>query len=152
MSEKLTVKKLNEYLGKEVDVSEWIDITQKRINDFAQCTKDKQWIHIDVEKARKSPLRGTVAHGFLLLSFLPYLSRNSKIFSYDCKMIVNYGLNKVRFISPVKSGSRIRSRAVLKQVEKKGFHRILALFENTIEVEGKRKPALVAETLVLFYV
>ncbi len=152
MSEKLTVEKLNEYLGKEVDVSEWIDITQKRINDFAQCTKDKQWIHIDVEKARKSPLRGTVAHGFLLLSFLPYLSRNSKIFSYDCKMIVNYGLNKVRFINPVKPGSRIRSRTVLKQVKKKGFHRILALFENTVEVEGKRKPALVAETLVLFYV
>ena len=152
MSEKLTLKKLKRYKGKEVCLSDWLEITQGLINDFAECTEDRQWIHVDVTKAERSPLGGTVAHGFLVLSLIPYLSRKSEIFAYDCKMMVNYGINKVRFIHPVGPGSRIRNRAVLEKVEKRGFRRILAHVQNTIEIEGEDKPALVAEILVLFYV
>lgn len=152
MSEKISMKKLKKHVGKEVCVSDWFKITQSLINDFAECTHDKQWIHVDVEKAGRSLLGGTVAHGFLVLSLLPYLSRNSVLFSYDCKMVVNYGINKVRFISPVKSGSRIRNRAVLEKVEKKGFRRILAHVQNKVETEGQNKPALAAEVLILFFV
>jgi len=151
MSEKLTLKKLKKHVGKEVCLSDWLEITQERINDFADCTEDKQWIHIDIEKAENSPLEGTVAHGFLILSLLPFLSRKSVILSYDCKMIINYGVNKVRFINSVRPGSRIRNRAVLEKAEKKGFRRILAHVQNTVEIEGEEKPALVAEALVLFF-
>jgi acyl dehydratase len=152
MTDKLTLRKLKKYRGKEVCLSDWFEITQDRINDFAECTEDRQWIHVDIKKAEKSPLGGTVAHGFLVLSLIPYLSRESEIFAYDCKMMVNYGINKVRFIRPVGPGSRIRNRAVLEKVEKRGFRRILASVQNTVEIEGQDKPALVAELLVLFYV
>jgi len=152
MSERLTIKRLKKHIGKEVCLSGWFEITQDRINDFAKGTEDKQWIHINIKKAKASPLGGTVAHGFLVLSLIPYLSQKSKILSYDYKMMVNYGVNKVRFINSVSSGSRIRNRAVLVKVEKKGFHRILATIQNTVEIEGQDKPALVAEALVLFYV
>jgi acyl dehydratase len=152
MTEKLTLKKIKKYRGREVCLSDWFEITQDRISDFAECTEDRQWIHVDIKKAKKSPLGGTVAHGFLVLSLIPYLSRKSEIFSYDCKMMVNYGVNKVRFIHPVRPGSRIRNRAVLEKVEKRGFRRILAHVQNTLEIEGEDKPALVAEVLVLFYV
>lgn len=151
MSEKLTLKKLKKHIGKEVCLSDWLEITQDRINDFADCTEDKQWIHIDIKKAKKSPLGSTVAHGFLVLSLLPFLSQKSVILSYDCRMIINYGVNKVRFIHAVRPGSRIRNRAVLEKAEKKGFRRILAHVQNTVEIEGEEKPALVAEALVLFF-
>jgi len=151
MKERLTFRKLKKHVGKEVCLSDWFEITQDRINDFADCTEDKQWIHVNIKKARKSPLGGTVAHGFLVLSLIPYLSRKSVILSYECKMMVNYGMNKVRFISPVQPRSRIRNRVVLEKVKKKGIRRVLAFVQNTVEIEGQKKPALVAETLVLFY-
>lgn len=151
MSEKLTLRKLKKHEGKEVCLSDWFEITQDRINDFADCTEDKQWIHVNIKKAKKSPLGGTVAHGFLVLSLIPYLSQKSIVLSYDCKMMINYGLNKVRFINSVRPGSRIRNRAVLEKVEKRGFRRILAHVQNTVEIEGEEKPALVAEALILFY-
>jgi len=152
MGEKLTLRKLKKHIGKQVCLSDWFEIAQNRIDLFAECTEDKQWIHVDINKANKSPLKGTLAHGFLVLSLIPYLSQKSVIFSYDCKMMVNYGMNKVRFINPVRPGSRIRNRAVLEKAEKKGFRRVLATVQNTIEIEDQEKPALVAETLILFYI
>jgi len=151
MAKKLTFKRLKEFTGKEVGLSEWMEITQDRINSFADCTEDNQWIHVDQEKARKSPLKGTVAHGYLLLSLLPYFNFQNEVFSLNYKMAVNYGLNRVRFIKAVKAGSRIRNRAVLREVTKRGFRQILLLSENTIEIEGEEKPAMVAETLALIY-
>ena len=151
MTDKLTLKQLEELLGKEVGLSDWMEITQDRINDFADCTKDHQWIHVDQEKAKKGPLKSTVAHGFLLLSLLPYLNWEIDIFNKEIKMAVNYGLDRLRFIHPVKPGNRIRSRSVLKDISKKGFRKALLSVESTIEIEGKEKPALVAELLVLVY-
>jgi acyl dehydratase len=151
MAKKLSFKILKDFKGKEVGLSDWMEITQQRINTFAECTEDRQWIHIDEKKARKGPLKGTVAHGYLLLSLLPYFNFQNELFSYKFKMAINYGLNRVRFINPVKTGSRIRNRTVLKEVTKRGFRQVLLLAENTIEIEGELKPALVAETLALVY-
>jgi acyl dehydratase len=140
--------KIKEYLGRQIVLSDWLTIGQERINAFAECTEDRQWIHVDEGRARKGPLGGTVAHGFLLLSLLPYFNMKSEIAGLEFKSIFNYGLNRVRFITPVRAGARVRNRAVLKSIEKKGFRRLLAAIENTIEVEGEKKPALIAEILV----
>lgn len=151
MSKKLTSAQLEALLGQEIGLSDWMEITQERINDFADCTEDHQWIHVDIEKAKKGPLKSTVAHGFLLLSLLPYLNWQIDIFSKEIKMVVNYGLDRVRFIHPVKPGDRIRSRSLLKSITKRGFRKIMLSVESTLEIEGKEKPALVAELLVLVY-
>ena len=151
MIKKMTYKSLVVHAGKEIGISNWLEITQDRINAFAECTEDRLWIHTDEAKARKGPLGTTVAHGFLLLSLLTYFNLQNEIFKTKFKMVVHYGLNRVRFLNPVRTGSRIRNRTVLKKVTKKGFKRILILLENTIEVEGEVKPALVAEVLALVY-
>jgi acyl dehydratase len=151
MSERLTYKHLKEHVGKEIGISDWLEITQDRINAFAECTEDRLWIHVDEERARKSPLGTTVAHGFHLLSLLTHFNLQNELFKAKFKMAVNYGLNRVRFINPVKSGSRIRNRAVLKEVTRKGLRRVVILLENTIEIEGEKKPAVVAEVLALIY-
>ena len=140
--------KLKGFIGREICLSDWFTIGQERINAFAECTEDRQWIHVDEERARKGPLGGTVAHGFLILSLLPAFNRKSEISGLKFKYVFNYGLNRVRFLSPVRAGARVRNRAVLKSIEKKGFRRLLAVIENTVEVEGGDKPALAAELLV----
>ena len=151
MSDKPSLRSLKAHLGGELAVSEWMTMTQERINAFAECTEDRQWIHMDEERARKGPLGGTVAHGFLLLALLPYLSRRNPVFQMKARMIVNYGLNRVRFTSPVGPGARFRNRAVLKAIRRKGFRKFLLTIENTVEVEGRDKPAVVAELLALVY-
>jgi acyl dehydratase len=151
MAEKLTLKTLKQYKGREIGLSDWLEITQDRINAFAECTEDRQWIHLDEKRAKKGPLDSTVAHGFLLLSLLPHLNLKNEIFSFRYKMAINYGLNRVRFINPVKPGNYIRNRAVLKDITKKGFRKVLLSIENTIEIKDQEKPALAAETLALFY-
>lgn len=151
MKKKLTLKKLEEWKGQEIGLSDWIEIDQGRINAFADCTDDHQWIHVDEKRAKKSPLKSTVAHGFLLLSLLPHFLAGTDLYAYDVKMIINYGLNRVRFISPVKSGARIRNRAVLKDIEKKKWKKILLTVACTIEIEGRSKPAAAAEVLALVY-
>ncbi|MFO7865428.1 MAG: MaoC family dehydratase [Candidatus Aminicenantes bacterium] len=151
MKKTLTVKKLQEWQGHEIGLSEWMTISQDRINAFADATEDRQWIHVDVEKAGKSPLKSTVAHGFLLLSLLPHFLSTSKLYSYDVRMIINYGLNQVRFISPVKSGAGIRCRAVLKEVKRQKRKSVLLTVACTIEIEGVSKPAMAAEVLALVY-
>jgi len=149
MTERLTPRRLKSLVGNEISVSDWMTIGQDRIDAFAVCTDDRQWIHVDPERARQSPLGGTVAHGFLLLSLIPRFLQDHPIFRMRSRMIVNYGLNRVRFISPVRSGSRIRNRTTLSALTRKGFRRILLTFANTIEIEGETRPAMTAELLAL---
>ncbi|MHB8094663.1 MAG: MaoC family dehydratase [Candidatus Aminicenantales bacterium] len=149
MTERLTPRRLKSLVGKEISISDWMTVDQDRIDAFAGCTDDRQWIHVDPERALQSPLGGTIAHGFLLLSLIPRFLFELPIFRMRSRMIVNYGLNRVRFISPVRSGSRIRNRTTLGALTRKGFRRILLTFANTIEIEGETKPAVTAELLVL---
>jgi acyl dehydratase len=151
MSGKASLRSLRPLVGREIAVSEWMTMAQERINRFAECTEDRQWIHVDEERARRGPLGGTVAHGFLLLSLLPHLTGRSPVFQMRARMFVNYGLDRVRFTSPVGPGARFRNRAVLKAIRRKGFRKFLLTIENTIEVEGRDKPAMIAELLVLVY-
>ena len=151
MPELVPLDKLKEYVGKEMGISDWLKIEQDRINAFADCTGDHQWIHVNPELAKKGPFGATIAHGYLSLSLLVQLSGGMKVLPAGTKMAINYGLNKVRFLNPVKVGSKIRNRAVLKSVEDKGGGRILFITENTVEIEGEEKPALVAETLAMFF-
>lgn len=151
MAERLTPRKLKSHLGKELGTSDWFVMTQARINAFAECTEDRQWIHVDPERAAKSRLGGTVAHGFLLLSLVAPLVQQLPLFQMKFKMAVNYGLDRVRFVHPVRPGARIRNRAVLKDIQKKGFRKVLLKIENTLEIEREEKPAMIAELLVLLY-
>jgi len=146
---RLSLRKLRAMVGREIGLSDWFPITQERIDAFAAATEDRQWIHVDPERAARGPLGGTVAHGFLLLSLVPYFNFSNEVFSGRFRMAVNYGLDRVRFPHPVRAGSRVRNRAVLKKIEKRGFRRVLVTVENTLEAEGAAKPAMVAEVLGL---
>ena len=146
MREIASLEELKKLVGQEVAVSDWVEITQERVNLFAEATGDHQWIHLDVERSRKeSPYGGTVAHGFLTLSLLPLLM-GSSVKMLDVKMSVNYGLNKVRFPAPVPVGSRIRGRITLLSVEDipDGAQMI---WNVTMEREGGEKPVCVAEPI-----
>ena len=151
MFNRLSPRRIKAMIGKEVGRSDWFVITQERINAFAECTEDRQWIHIDTERAARGPLGGTVAHGALLLGLLPYFNLQNEVLAGRLRFAVNYGFNRVRFPHPVRAGSRVRSRAVLKAVERRGFHKVLVTLENTVEVEGAEKPAMVADLLALLY-
>ena len=152
MTEVLTLEKLQESVGKEIGLSEWMEITQERINAFAECTEDRQWIHIDPDKAKHGPYGTTIAHGFLILSLLVHLTSQIKLFQKGIQLVTNIGLNHVRFSNPVLVGSNIRNRAVLKEAIDKGNGRILVTVENTIEIQGSEKPAMVAEVLALLLI
>jgi acyl dehydratase len=148
---RLSPRKLKAMVGREVGLSGWFTVTQERIDAFAAATEDRQWIHVDPERAAQSPLGGTVAHGFLLLALVPYFNLSNEVLKGRFRMAVNYGLDRVRFPQAVRAGSRIRNRAVLKKIEKRGFRKVLVTVENTIEVEGAEKPAMVADVLGLIY-
>jgi acyl dehydratase len=148
---RLSLRKLKAMVGREVGLSDWFPVTQERIDAFAACAEDRQWIHVDPERAARSPLGGTVAHGFLLLSLVPFFNIQNEVFTGRFRMIVNYGLNRVRFPHPVRAGSRVRNRAILKAIEKRGFRKVLVTVENTMEVEGADKPAMVADALALIF-
>jgi acyl dehydratase len=144
------VSTLGQFVGQELGVSDWLTVDQERINAFADCTGDHQWIHVDVARAkRESPLGSTIAHGYLTLSLLAALQMESGIIPEGIPQVLNYGLNRVRFIAPVKAGARIRNRVVLLAVEHREKERLLLTFQNTIEIEDENKPALIAETLAL---
>jgi acyl dehydratase len=150
MPERLTPRKLKAMLGREIGTSEWFPVTQERVDAFAACTEDRQWIHVDRERAAaEGPMGGTVSHGYLLLSLLPHLMRDIPLLALKHRMTLNYGLDYVRFISPVRTGSRVRNKAVLTAVEKRGFRKVLVKVENTLEIEGGEKPAMIAELLAL---
>ena len=141
---------IQEFVGKELGVSDWIEVDQARINEFADCTGDHQWIHVDVERARReSPFGTTIAHGYLTLSLLPKMQHSIGTMPSGVKHALNYGLDKARFITPVRAGARVRDRAVLLAAEDKGGGRILTTTRHTVEIDGEEKPALVADTLAL---
>jgi len=136
-------------VGEEIAVSPWLEITQERIDTFAKAIDDFQWIHVDRERAKASPFGGTIAHGFLPLSILSHLAERAFSFS-DRKMGINYGLNRVRFTAPVKSGSRVRGRFTLAKYEKLEGG-VQVTWTTTVEIENEPKPALVAEWLGRHY-
>jgi acyl dehydratase len=134
-------------VGQELGVSEWLTIDQQRINDFADVTGDHQWIHVDVERAKaQSPYKAPIAHGFLTLSLVPALSKDNFRVE-NAKLVINYGLNKVRFLNAVPVGSRIRVRSELADATAKGDAADLTV-RHTIEIDGADKPAAVAEMIV----
>ena len=139
-------------LGKEEGVGEWLEITQEMVNQFADVTFDHQFIHVDPEAAKATPFGGTIAHGFLTLSLLTHLSGSIRVDPGRFQgviMGVNYGFDKVRFISPVKVGSRIRARSTLSDVQRKGPSGILSTRTMTVEIDGEDKPACIADWLTL---
>lgn len=138
-------------IGQEVGVSDWILIDQERINAFADATLDHQFIHIDPEAAAKTPFGGTIAHGFLTLSLMSQMSYQATPVLEGVTMGVNYGFDKLRFIQPVPSGSRVRGRFKLLSAEDKGG-RWLIKHEVTVEIDGQAKPALIAEWLGMQFV
>ena len=145
-----TLAELAACVGQEVAVSDWITITQQQVNTFADATGDHQWIHVDAEKAKAGPFGGTIAHGFLTLSLLPRFLESSIVIN-DVRMGINYGLNKVRFINPVLVGSRLRARmslAASENIENNGKQMV---WDITIEIEGKDKPACVAQAVIRSY-
>ena len=154
MSLESALEQMKPQIGTETFVGEWLEITQDRINKFADVTEDRQWIHVDEERAKtQSPFGSTIAHGFLTLSLTPYLTDTitpDKPPFPDLKMAVNYGMNKVRFPAPVKPGDRIRVRSTLQNAEEvKGSLQTISLL--TVEIEGQEKPGCVAEMVARFY-
>ncbi|HUG14449.1 MAG TPA: MaoC family dehydratase [Thermomicrobiales bacterium] len=148
-----SVAELREYIGKEINVSPWIEMTQQRVNQFADATGDHQYIHVDPERAKETFFGGTIAHGFLTLSMVYGADEAAPGIKLDLggKLAVNYGLNKVRFPAPVPVGKRVRQRVVLANVEEIGDRAVQLTHTRTIEVEGSDKPACVAETLSRIY-
>jgi len=140
------------YVGRELGVSGWRPIDQDRIDAFAKCTDDNQWIHVDGERAkREGPFGGTIAHGYLTLAMLAPLQQEIAVIPDDAKQAINFGLDKLRFLTPVKAGSRIRMRVTLLSVEERGEGRVLLRTQNTMEIEGGEKPALTLESLALVW-
>ncbi|WP_299828643.1 MaoC family dehydratase [Pseudomonas sp.] len=146
------VAELKNYAGKELGSSEWLTIDQDRINLFAEATGDFQFIHVDPEKAAKTPFGSTIAHGFLSLSLIPKLMEDLFIAPEGLKMVVNYGLDSVRFIQPVKVNSRVRLNVSIAEVTEKKPGQWLIKAIATLEIEGQEKPAYVAEPLSLCFV
>jgi acyl dehydratase len=151
MTEVEGVARLRELIGQEVGVSEWVEVSQGRIERFAEATEDRQWIHTDPERAaRESPFRGTIAHGFLTLSLLSEMGRTAVAVG-GVRMGLNYGLNRVRFVSPVPAGSRVRGRFTLAEAEEiEGG--VQATWKVTVEREGGERPCCVAHWLVRYFV
>lgn len=146
------VTELSQYVGKELGRSAWLKIDQQRINLFAEATGDFQFIHVDPEKAAKTPFGGTIAHGFLTLSLIPKLIEDILVLPVGLKMVVNYGLDSVRFIQPVKVDSQVRLKVDLAEVTEKRPGQWLLKAIATLEIEGEEKPAYIAESLSLCFV
>ena len=145
-----TIRELAGRVGEEVAVSPWVEIGQERIDTFAKAIDDFQWIHVDRDRAKASPFGGTIAHGFLTLSLLSHLSERTFSFA-DRRMGVNYGLNRVRFTSPVRAGSRVRARFTLAKYEPIEANGVQVTWSTTVEIEGADRPALVAEWIGRHY-
>jgi acyl dehydratase len=141
---------LDSFIGQPLGTSGWVDVPQSRIDAFAECTEDRQWIHVDVARSRsESPFGTTVAHGFLTLSLLP-VTTYELLAGLKAAKSVNYGMDKLRFIAPVKAGARVRNHIKLLSVERRADGWVMLRTENTVEIEGEAKPALVAVSLGLF--
>lgn len=149
----MQVGELPGLVGQQVGLSEWVTVTQERVQAFADATGDQQFIHVDPEAAARTPLGGPIAHGFLTLSLLAgeFANTGGRLDIQGARMILNYGLNRVRFVAPVPVGGRIRSRAVLQALEE-GLGYVQLTVANTIELDGSERPAATAETVMRVYV
>ena len=143
---------IKNHIGEEVGVSSWIMIDQARIDAFADATEDRQFIHVDPDAAAHTPFSGTIAHGFLSLSLLSRMGAEAMLLPEGMKMAVNYGLDRVRFLEPVRAGSRVRGRFTLDSLDEKAPGQILLRHTVTVEIEGREKPALSAVWLTLIMV
>jgi acyl dehydratase len=152
MTDTIKAEELPSLVGKELEPSPWLEITQERVNQFADATNDWQFIHVDPEKAAKTPFGGPIAHGFLSLSLLSYLNAQSAIVPDNLLMGINYGSDKVRYLMPVRVGKRIRSKQKVLEVTEKNPGQWLVKNEVAVEIEGEETPALVAEILSLMVV
>lgn len=146
-----SLEELKGHVGEEIGVTEWLPITQERIQQFADVTGDPQWIHVDVERAqRESPFKTTIAHGFLTLSLLPQFVPQVLKIKNGVRMGLNYGLNRLRFVSPVRSGARIRARFTIQSI-KEFAEGLEIVYLVTVEAEDATKPCCVAEWVVRYY-
>lgn len=149
-TERFSVNRAAAFVGQELGTSDWITMSQSRIDQFAECTNDHQWIHVDVERAkRETPFGGTIAHGYLTLATLADTMFEVVVNPAGISQVLNYGLDRVRFLTPVKAGSRIRNRIKLLAAEPKEGGRLLLSTENTVEIDGEAKPALIAVALFM---
>ena len=148
----LPIEEIQQMVGQEIGVSEWFEISQERINNFAEATNDHQFIHVDSEAAKSTPWGTTIAHGFLTLSLLSYLSTEAGLAPENFTMAINYGLDKVRFLEAVPVNSRIRANSKLLEVQNKKRGRWLLKSAVTIEIENVDKPAAIIESLTLFII
>ena len=139
-------------IGQEVGVSSWIEVDQARIDAFADATEDRQFIHVDPAAAAQTPFGGTIAHGFLSLSLLSRMGAEATLVPETLKMAINYGLDRARFLAPVRSGKRVRGRFMLDSIEEKAAGQLLMRHAVTVEIEGEEKPALTAIWLTLLFV
>ena len=147
-----SLEEIQSKVGTEIGVSEWIMVDQDRIDQFAEVTEDRQFIHVDPEAAAKTVFRGTIAHGFLSLSLLSRFGEDAFLQPPNVRMGVNYGFEKIRFIAPVKAGKRVRGRFFLKSATERKPRQWEFHHEVTVEIEGEEKPALTAEWIGLIYI
>lgn len=146
-----TLDEIRSKIGEEIGVSGWLTVDQDRIGTFAEATEDKQFLHVDPEMAAKTPFGGTIAHGFLTLSLLSRMAAEAILVPESTKMIVNYGLDRVRFLAPVRSGRRVRGHFTLDGIDEKAAGQILLRHIVTVEIEGEDKLALSAVWLTLLF-
>ena len=147
-----SIEDIRSRVGSEIGVSDWILVDQARIDAFAEITEDHQFIHVDPERAAKTPFRGTVAHGFLTLSLLSRMADGVMLRPESLRMAVNYGFDKVRFMGPVKSGKRIRGRFRMLSAEEKRASQWQITYEVTVEIEDEEKPALIADWIGYMFI
>ena len=152
MAETIKVEDLPTLAGRELEPSSWLEITQERVNQFAEATNDHQFIHVDPEKAAQTPFGGPIAHGFLSLSLLSFLSEQNLVVPENLAIAINYGSDKIRYLMPVRVGKRIRSRQKVLEVAEKTPGQWLMKTAVTVEIEGEETPALVAEILTMLVV
>jgi len=152
VTETIRADELPGLVGKQLEPSPWLEITQERVNQFADATNDHQFIHVDPEKAAQTPFGGPIAHGFLSLSLLSYLNAQSAIVPENLVMGINYGSDKIRYLAPVRVGKRIRSQQKVLEISEKSPGQWLVKYDVTVEIEGEETPALVAEILSMMVV
>jgi acyl dehydratase len=152
MTKTIKVSEFPALVGKELEPSSWIEITQERVNQFAEATNDFQFIHVDPEKAAQTPFGGPIAHGFLSLSLLSYLNAQTAIVPENLLMGINYGSDKVRYLMPLRVGKRVRSKQTILEVSEKSPGQWLLKTAVTVEIEGEKTPALAAEILSMLVI
>jgi len=146
-----SIEEIRSRIGEEIGTSAWLTVGQERIAAFADATEDRQFIHVDPQAAAQTPFGGTIAHGFLTLSLVSRMAAEAMLVPVTTRMIVNYGLDRVRFLAPLRSGKRIRGRFSLEAIEDKGPRQFLLRHGVTVDIEGEDKPALSAQWLVLLF-